>query len=184
MPILRGYTVGVAIRQSAASAPGTLVWSLLNGDSKKTLYIRRITMNVIFDGAAGASTAVYFLARYRGGIPTGGAGVVAGKRDDSTVSFAGAVGIAVIRQLDSGLGVGGTTPDAAQLLTMAVPRGTTGGSCYYNFEWPTKPDEGAGDGLDLAPGIGFGLYLGATSVIGDGLVGSIEWDEQPQRPQY
>lgn len=178
MPVLRGYSVGVAIRQSAATVASSLVWSLLNTSLTKTLFIRRITMNVLFDGTGAPSSALYNMGRHRTGTPTGGVATPAALRDDKNPASQ-----TLVQVLDTGI-TPVATPDAAKILAMSVPRGTSGGSCYYNFEWPTLPDEGDGDGISIAPGVGLGIYLGAIAVIGDGLVGSVEWDEQPIRGQY
>src|SRR3990167_1796754 len=79
-PPAGGYLLPIRVRQTAATASGT-VWSMRALTAGKKVYVRRIVVNCMFDGTAAASTSQYNLLRFRTATPTAGTALTVVKRD-------------------------------------------------------------------------------------------------------
>jgi hypothetical protein len=172
--VIRGYNLPIAIRQTAASAADSVVWSMRNlgpGKSRRAIAIRRISVNVMFDGVAAASQSQYKLCRFRDATPTIGTALTVVKQNtDDTDSI-----VTDARFLDTGLTVAGVTFDAAMQI-MGAPR-QVGACAQYVREWPGIMSGQGSGALIIKPDDGLCLRLGVAAVIGDGIQGFIEWDE-------
>lgn len=182
MPIIRSYTLPVQVRQTAATAASTIVWSMRNlSVTPRTIFIRRIFVNVMFDGTPAASQSSYQPIRFRGATPTGGNALTVFKNnfDDSTAGAASVVTDA--RFVDTGLTIAGVTFDGAS----AVPSASFGcqranaTSQQYVMDWPGYDAVGFNgrEPFRIKSQDGLAFMLGNTAVIGDGIQGWVEWDE-------
>lgn len=169
MATTRSYSLTVVVRQTAASVPGTTIWTMYNGGSR-IIRLRRVMLNVQFDGAGAASDSLYGLVRFRGAVPTGGGalGVVKNNQGSGTSTVTDA------RLLDTGLTVAGVTFDTP-FIGMSCPR-TAGATAQYKMDWPTQ-SQSMTEPMIIVPLDGLAITLGNTAVIGDSIAGMIEWDE-------
>lgn len=177
MPFRRRYYLPIAVRQTAATASTAVVWEILNPPSSlRRVHLRRLFVNVMFDGTSAASQSQYQLSRFRSTTPAAGSAQTVVKQivSDATV---GKDSVVTSRFLDTGLTVAGIAVDAPGA-SFGAPR-TQGASCQYNMDYPAA--EAVGDTLKgqlvLEPGDGLALVLGVAAVIGDGIQGWVEWDE-------
>lgn len=199
MSYVRAYSAPIAVTQtSAATASGSLVWAITNNNTANTAkskqaYITRIMVNVLVAGTTPAATiAIYNLVRFRGPspptpvAPTGGTAItiIPKNRNDKytpTLLVPSVFGDA--RFLDTGLTLGTVVLDTA-LASMGAPR--TAGGVQYIFEWADPGTNGFELGMNepvnIEPGDGFGIVLGATSAVGDGIYGIVEWNEMGGSP--
>lgn len=175
MSVIRSYMLPIAVRQTAATVAGKAVWAMRSlGIAPRTIYIRRILVNIMFDGTPAGSQAQYQLVRFRGATHTGGSAltVIQKNVDDAATAVTDA------RFLDTGLTDAGVTYDA-----MIASFGGTrqnAASNQYPIDWPghAMPDARP---LMIKDRDGLALLLGVAAVIGDGIQGFIEWDEHGGR---
>ncbi len=170
-PVPQGsYFIPVNIRASAATAAATL-WAMRNGTTRN-IHIRRIRLNSYFDGTAAASLAQYALKRFSAATPTGGASIltsIAKKKSSMPAST-----IIDARFVDTGLTVAGVSFETGNL-TFGSPR-QNGAAGVIQLDFDVGGDENF-DSLVLAPSEGLAIQNLATAVIGDSIIGYIEFDE-------
>lgn len=169
MATTRSYSLTVVVRQTAASVPGTTIWTMYNGGSR-IIRLRRVMLNVQFDGAGAASDSLYGLVRFRGAVPTLGGALGVIKNNQS----AGASTVTDARLLDTGLTVAGISFDGP-FIGMSCPR-TAGATAQYKVDWPAIAQSPL-EPMIIVPLDGLAITLSNTAVIGDSISGMIEWDE-------
>lgn len=170
----RRYTLPVAIRQTAATSAGELVWAATNTSAAVVVKVKGICLAVGFDGTGAATTSRYDLCRYRStgnatGAPEGGTVLAEiSKRGDGGTTFS----IGDSRYLDTGLDVADAVGPPIWSTAFDTPLAYCGhprraGS--IPFEWEEL--------IEIKPGDGLGIRLGATAVIGDSLRGLVYFEE-------
>jgi hypothetical protein len=165
------YSLPVNIRQTAASAANSTVWTMRNGASKK-MFFRRILLEILFDGTASAgNTLKYMLARFTAATPTGGTSLTPVKMQ---TTFAAST-LADARFLDTGLTTTGITFET-EWATLAIPASVTAQSLFFNL--PFIGSNEAKEPFVLNPNEGLAIRLQNAAIIGLGIVGSIHWDER------
>lgn len=144
---------------------GTVYFSLRNGGSK-TMYVKRLDLQMGFTGTAAASRSSYEVVRYNG-TPSGGTAVAAVKKL-STQANSGAAALVA----PAGLTVSGVTFDTA-FHRVASPNQLTA---------TTAQDVDFGDvdaaKIALLPGEGLAIRANGAVVAGSFLVGSLGWHER------
>jgi hypothetical protein len=157
--------VGTVGRQTGTPAAGAVLWAVRNLGATP-MYIKRVQLYAAFDGTAAATTQRYYLTRFRTATPTGGTALTAVKMDTT---------------MDNG-----QTIDAREAVA-----GLTVTSVTYDTEWLAlncQRQVSATQKLEfVAPDIrdafvvpvndGICIRLGVAGVIGDSLVGLVEWGE-------
>lgn len=173
------YFIAINIRQTAATAAGTIVWAMRMG-SERVAKIRQGIIVTGFDGTAAASTSRYSLAKFYGGTPTGGTQIGTVKRSSSFP----ASGVADARFTDTGITFSTTALLSENIqqddavhggLVFSNPRGVTSTRTTSYFSVGTFNE--IGDTLKLLPGEGISLRLSVAAVIGDTINGYFMWDE-------
>lgn len=165
------YALPVNVRQTAATAANSTVWTMRNGATKK-MFFRRILLEIIFDGTAAAATTLkYMLARFSAATPTGGTSLTAVKMQ---TTFSAST-LADARFLDTGLTTTGVTFET-EWATLAIPASVTAGSIFWNMPF-IGPNE-AKEPFVLNPNEGLAIRLQNAAVVGMGLTGSVHWDER------
>lgn len=179
MSNVRGYNLPILIRQTATTAANAVVWAVFNpAGSRRTLYLRRITGNALCDVVAAVATqSNYGIRRFRSATPSGGSALTPVPHHSGDLSPSGAaiVSVASARQLDTGLTVAGivTDPPFAQFGCPRAP----GASGYFDFSWyPIDTGEGR-DAFSVVQGDGVAITLDLVAVVGDGIQGTVVWDE-------
>ncbi len=176
-PVPQGaYVIPVNIRASAATVASTL-WAMRNG-ATRNVNIRRIRLNAYFDGTPAASLAQYALKRFSAATPTGGGSILTSIAKKKTTMPAST--IADARFVDTGLTVAGVTFETGNI-TFGNPRqnGAAGG---IMIDFDVGGEENF-ESFVLAPSEGLAIQSLATAVIGDSIIGYIEFDEHlPPNP--
>lgn len=171
MPMLRGYMLPIAVVQSAATASPATVWAMRNTSARRLVYLRQAVVNVMFTGTAAATMSQYQFVRFRTATPTGGSALTV---FESNATDPSASTVTDARFVDTGLTVAGMTFDAP-LAYAGAPR-QLGASAQYVFDWePAIASEPSP--VVLAPGEGLCIQLGVAAVIGDSIMGYVEWNE-------
>lgn len=183
MPTIRSYTLPIQVRQTATTAAGALVWAMRNlGVPGRVIYLRRLAVNVLFDGTGAASQSSYQPVRFRGATPTGGVALTPFKPNFEDATLGAASVVTDARVLDTGLTVAGVTFDGGATQIPAASFGCqrgSGPSAQYLLDYPGYDATGFNcrEPVRLKLGDGLALALGQVAVIGDGIQGLIEWDE-------
>lgn len=183
MPVIRSYMLPIQVRQTATTAANSMVWAMRNlGTPGRVLYLRRLSVNVMFDGTSAASQSSYQPVRFRGATPSGGTPITVAKTNFEDASLGAASVVTSAQFLDTGLAVAGVTFDGGATpvpaASFGVQRGT-GPSCGYLWDYPGYDSVGFNgrEPFRIKNQDGLALILGATAVIGDGIQGWVEWDE-------
>lgn len=165
------YMLPVNIRQSAATAANATVWAMRNG-ATKVMSIRRLRLAMMFDGTAAATTTLkYTIQRFSAATPTAGTALTVIKKRSSY----GASTVADARFLDTGLTTTSVTFETDAHI-LALPISVTSGNAFYDIQFG-RANEPYGD-FELAVNEGLCIRLLNTAVVGQGLVGGVEWDER------
>lgn len=156
------YGLPVALRQSAATASGSTVWSVRNPQaSPYAMLIESIDLTVSFDAGTPliARSLQYDLLRFNTATPTAGTQLSAVRADTNALAFS-----ADARFLDTGLSVTGVTFEAAfaSIICPAVQ------GSVVSFRKKLT-------GIKLAAGEGLAIQLGQTAVVGQNISGHIAW---------
>lgn len=160
------YCVPVQIRQSAASAANTTVFTIRNpAASTKTVVIESMNLIGTFDSGTPITRTLlrYSLHRFSTATPTGGTAETVIKLNNSNA----ATQVTDVRFLDTGLTTTGVVFENPFSI-IGIPA-TDGAIVQYKKE--TTP-------LILAPGEGFCIRLNVAAVIGQGISGEIAWSER------
>jgi hypothetical protein len=178
-PPTASYLMAVPVgRDTAARTAAGAFFAIRNNTSGRTIYIRRIVMTATFDGTGAATTSRLDLARFSGATPSGGTAITlpggAIKKRNSYGS-SNLLDARFITGTAGGLTMAGTTVETA-FACFGVARGATGGSATFIQEFGSAGAYPT-DRFELATGEGLCVLAGVTGVIGDGFIGSIEWDE-------
>jgi len=160
------FSAAINVRQTGTTSADEPVWAARHSaTSTKLITITKIYCAVSFDGTAAASTSRYSIERFQAATHTGGTAITAALKGSGQA----ATQMTDIRFLDTGL-----TDTSVTLLgefaIIGCPRGATGQSVPFVLMRP----------IVLNPGEGLQITLQAAAVIGDGLGGYVEWDEQNQ----
>lgn len=167
----------INVRQSAATALGAATWGIYNPSTTKIVRIKKINLQLFFDGVAAATLMKYELIKMTG-ITTFSGGVLVTPSHKIT-SQAGVVS-AVIRVLDTGLTTTGGTAQAQAWLG-AQGRVTQTATIFNSTQF--EPIVGTATGslvavnIQLAQNEALILRQFATSVIGDNVLGACEFSE-------
>lgn len=175
-PTEGSFVAQVLLRQSAATAANSLVWSLFNTNATKKLRVRSIRLMILFDGtAAAATTRAYYLQRTKTAAPTGGTAIVPSKK-----RTADAASIADVRFVDTGLTVGSLVTEGTQntdaFMKIAMPISATGGVQQFPLPLHLMAERLIAP-IELGQNEGIGVYLNENTTVGLGLAGAFEWDE-------
>lgn len=163
---LNYYSAPVNIRQTAATAANSTVWTMRNAAaSTKTVYIERITLLMAFDTATPITRSLqrYDLVRFSAATPTAGTAITVVSMDSSNA----ATGVTDVRFVDTGLTTTGVTFGAA-FATIACPA-TDATTTQFSRD---------GIALKLAPGEGFCIRLTVAAVAGQSVAGEVVWSER------
>jgi hypothetical protein len=164
------HILPISVRATAATAAPATIWAMRNGGTR-TLYIRKILLQAVFDGTPAGSEASYAIKRFTAATPSGGTAISPiKKRSSYPVST-----LADARFLDTGLTVAGVTFENAAI-NFGGPR-QNGAACEYNMSF----DMGGNENYDcfvLAPNEGLAIQLANAAVIGDSIQGHLEYDER------
>ena len=160
------YSVGVYIRQTAASAAGTMIFAMRNDpNSTANVYIDSINFVLSFDSGTplGRSTQVYNIIRFFSATPTGGSTpTVANLLTGQAVT-----NVTDVRFLDTGLTTTGVTT-GAPFTKLAIPASDGATNSYERQDIP----------FVLVPGEGLCITLATAAVVGQSIAGEITWTER------
>lgn len=183
---IRGFSLPIAVRQTATTAAAAVVWAMLNPlTSKKPLYLRRLFVNVMFDGTPAASQSQYLVKRFRGTTIIDGTALTpqSHNRLDKGALGVNQVSAVTAAFLDTGLTLAGITFDGAGIVGAPAVFGNArqvAAGAQYAMDYDAM-DSGSGFSgrgafcLDIGDGVA--LVLGQTAVVGDGIQGYASWDE-------
>lgn len=160
------YSAFISVRQGAATAAGSVVWSMRNAAAAtKDAYIDKIEIQMAFDSATPAtrSTQRYGIVRFSGATPTGGSVITPTHMDTASA----APQVSDIRTLTSGLGVVGVVIGTT-LAFPAIPAADGSTMILHLSDL----------GLRLRPGEGLAINLLVTAVIGQYIGGFVSWSER------
>ena len=165
------YSLDFVLGRFTAAMTGGSVFAMRNG-ATRTIYIRKINLWVSFDGVAAASTQIFNFRRFGAATPSGGTPILASiiKKDNAMAASA----IADARYV-----ITGTTPLTVTSVIFEQPfcrsslNRNSGAIANYGWKFFDKP----ADQFVLAANEGIDLLISVTAVVGDVVVGNIEWDE-------
>jgi hypothetical protein len=161
----------VVVRQSAATGAGVVVWGVYNPSATVGLYITKIDLRCFFDGTAAATLMKYEVVRGTSVTTfSGGATVTPALRATSQSS------VSTVRILDTGLTTTGLTN--TQILGNLIMGRVT--QTATNFQYATLLLDFTGftnAPLKLIQNEMLVIRQTVTSVVGDNIVGSVEWNE-------
>lgn len=164
------FMAPINIRQTATTAAQSTVW-YLNAAGALGLYIRRLVLQVGFDGTAAASTVRYDLLRYGTAVCSGGIAITPIKKSTANATATTATaGFA-----DTGVTVTSVVFETA-FATLACPISVTSRSSVYPINLVT-PAQRFGE-IVIASGQGLAIQLTVTAVVGQTITGYVEWDEK------
>lgn len=160
----------ILVRQTAASAAGTVVWALRNSGSR-TIQIPRIFLQLSFDGTGAATLMRYELLKATGVTSITGGAAVTPSNFKTALSF----NSVDCKVLDTGLTLNGASFGGPILtatqgrLTPSATAQSAGSPAYIDL-----PTLGMGP-IELAPNEALVLRVGPTNVavIGDSVFGSV-----------
>lgn len=175
-PSRGSYVANVLLRQSAATAANTIVWSLFNASATVRCYIRSIRLQMLFDGTAAAGTSrAYYLQRIATAAPSAGTAITPAEKRS-----ADAASIADVRFLDTGLTVGAMTvvgtAGTDSFARICLPISVTGVVQYFPIPLHIMAERLIAP-IELVQNEGIGIFLNEATTIGVGLCGAVEWDE-------
>ena len=157
------FSLPIEIRHTAIESGGEVVWAMrLQASPSHIAKILKLYVNVSFDGSAATSTSAWQVEKFNTAAYTGGTAITVAKKEEAQP----ATDVTDARFLDTGLTVG----SAAVLAVYAhigIPRSATAQAVPFiltNF-------------ANLQPGEGIQISVDNATVIGDGLTGYIEWQE-------
>jgi hypothetical protein len=168
----------INVRQSAATAAGAVVWGLYNANATKIVHVESILLQMFFDGVAVATNMRYELLKMTGITAfSGGAAVTPSHK---ITSQSGAQ-VSAARVLDTGLTTTGGVAQAAfwnGLMGRVTQTATNFQSTQFNIPVASAAGALAGINWQLAQNEALVLRQLVTSVIGDNVVGAVEFNEQ------
>lgn len=167
----------INVRQSAATAAGVVTWGLYNANASKIVRIQSVYLTMFFDGTAVATLMRYELLKMTG-ITVFSGGVLVTPAHKIT-SQSGAQ-VSAARVLDTGLTTtGGTAQSAAWngLMGRVTQTTTNFQSQIHNVPVATAAGGLVATNIQLAQNEALVLRQLVTSVIGDNVVGAVEFTE-------
>jgi hypothetical protein len=166
----------INVRQTATTGAGVSTWAIYNNSSTKTVHIKSIYLQLFFDGTGAATLMKYEFIKGIGVTTfSGGTVVTPLHKRTSQVSP-----VASVRVLDTGVTTTGATFGGSMFtITQGrVPQTTSpdgikfqSTTAYLSFEMFREFP------IELALNEVFSLRQLATSVIGDNVVGYVEFAE-------
>lgn len=172
-PPTGAYIANINVRQSAATAANSTIWTMRNVSGPATVYIRHIRLMVSFDGTAAATTTLrYDLMRFDTATPTGGTAVTVVKKR----STYGTSVVSDVRFLDTGLTTTGVNFGAA-FHTVGLAASVTNGIMEEDLDYATSIERYNAP-FELASGEGLAIRLNVAAVVGLSIRGSVTWDEK------
>lgn len=173
--LLRNSSFGgiaeIEVRQSAATAAAAVVWGLHNPHATVKIYVKRIEVRCFFDGAAAATLMKYELIK-----ATSVSAFSAGAAVTPLTKKTGQTAVGVVRVLDTGLTTAGIA-NVQVLGNIAMGRVT---QTTTNFQSSQLQFDFASlliDEIQLVQNEILAIRQTLTSVIGDNIVGSVDWSE-------
>lgn len=167
--------VPVKVRQTATTAAAAVVWGLYNSSSTKIVHVRRLWLEMFFDGTSAATSMEYEMGRMTGITTFSGGTLVTPMHKLSSQSGAQ---VSAARVLDTGLTTTGGTFQA---------QGWLGRAGRITVTATLVPPVNLYPVIDTALGIGIPVELVqnealvfrqlVTSVIGDRLQGYVDFAE-------
>lgn len=161
------YAAAFSLRQTAASAANTTVFSMRNAAaSTKVVFIEKMIFNMSFNATApvARTNLSYIMQRFNTATPTGGTVIVVGKMDADDA----ATSVTDVRFLNTGLTVAGVVFETGVQALIYSPNSGTAVSNYT--------DDAVG--IKLKAGEGLAMLLGAAAIIGQEIGGVIVWSEK------
>lgn len=161
----------IEVRQSAATGAPVVVWALHNPDPTKIIFVQSIQVRCFFDGTAAATLMKYEIIKATGvTVFSGGVLVTPLKKKTSQTP------LGVVRLLDTGLTTTGiaNVQVLGNLVQGRVTQTTTNFSSsqeLFDF-WALQ--KGA---IQLAQNEILGIRQTVTSVVGDNIIGTVDWNE-------
>lgn len=164
------YMTPISFRHTAADAAASIIFAIRNSASK-LLVIRRVLINVSFDGTAAATTSEYQLVSYNSiSADSGATAQTPGKKRSawpaSSVTSVRGGGLVTL--------TGGAVDQT--FATFGVQRQVSASSQFVlDF---SSPNPYGGIEIDASAAAAIGIRLNAIAVIGDAVRGWIEWEER------
>jgi len=163
-----GYAIAIPFMVGGTPAANSTLLAFRNLGTKK-VRIRKILLNVSFNGTAAATTQSYELRRFTTATPTGGTAITVIKKRNSAVT-----------STVTDARFGGTTQTALTVTGVvfespwaAIGQQRQVGSSQSHEIIFSDPE----DGFEIDVNEGFCIRNAVTGVAGDGLAGMIEWEE-------
>lgn len=169
------YIAGAAIRHTATDAADSAVIALRNPSaSTKTVCIRRIYGNMLFDGTASAGNSLgYEFIRFSAGDPTTGTTLPRIKKKNS---YAASQILDANAQFKSGVLTMTSVVYESEFFFVRAPASVT--AQVVPFEIPFVTAGAAYEPFELAVGEGIAVRLNIIAIVGQGLAVTFEWDER------
>jgi hypothetical protein len=163
--------VAVSVRQSAATAATAVVWGLHNPSATVNLYVQKIDLRCFFDGTAAATLMKYEIIKATSvSAFSAGSTVTAVKKRTSLTT------IAVPRVLDTGLTTTGIA-NIQVLGNLVMGRVTQTATNYQQANLLFDFTSVVSAPIQLVQNEILAIRQTVTSVVGDNIVGSVEWIE-------
>lgn len=157
------FSLPIKIDHSAAESGNEVVWAMrLKTDASHIVKLLKIFISVSHDPTTGAATtSAWAVEKFNAATYTSGTAITPAKKDEGQT----ATDVSDARFLDTGL----TDPGVAILANygyIGIPRGPGQAIPFIltNF-------------ANLQPGEGLHIAVDSATVIGDGLIGYVEWQE-------
>lgn len=182
--MIRAFSLPIFVRQTAATVAGKAVWAMRNL-GKYPLYVRRLYWGACFDGTPAASQSAYFLQHISVATPSGGTNMVVAAKNpaDTSVPTALVSMVTYAQFLDTGLTDAGVVygiPAGGVLSTVGCQR-QVASAIAFDIDYETSNSRRL-DSLIVPPLFGLAITLGLVAVIGDGIRGQIDWEEESGGP--
>lgn len=163
------FYLPVTLDVTGNQAANSYIWAMRNGATKK-ITIEDILLSVGFRGSAAATSQVFELVRFSGANPAGGTAYTLGaavpKRNsldaDSTIQDARYTGAAALT-------IGGMSFDPIGIAAMGTVRSVTSQHREFFFR---------DIDIVLQPNEGLAIRATAATVVGDVILGTVNWVEE------
>jgi hypothetical protein len=162
----------IIVRQTATTAAAAVTWAIYNPSSARTIYIKEIWCQLFFDGTAVATIMKYEWIKATGCTAFSAGSAVTPLHKKTAISSPAAQ----IRVLDTGLTTTGAS-FGGSMLTMGQGRVTQTAINYSGTVFSLGFENFREFPIELAQGEILALRQTVVSVIGDNVIGYVEFSE-------
>lgn len=169
------YALSIGLGRFTVLTTTGSIFAMRNA-STRTIYIRKFHVWVSFDGTAAASTQIFSIRRFSTATPSGGTTLTL---PAAAVKKNNAMSDSALTDARHATITSGTSPltVTSVVFEQALARFTLNRNAgviqALDFKFFDKP----ADQVVLAANEGIDIHITNTAVVGDAIVGTVEWDE-------